>query len=68
MTYLELAQPILTIVRLLLTEGQVNQLTLLLLDRGEGNHVLVHLAEVLSGIFVFACTQTLNNNSIGYRQ
>ena len=64
MTYLKLAQPIFTIVRLLLTEGQVNQLTFLLLDRGEGNHVLVHLAEVLPSIFVFARTQTLSDNQI----
>lgn len=60
MFYLKFAQPIFTVVCLLLAESQIDQLALTLLDRREGDHVLVHLAEVIPGVLVFACTQTLH--------
>lgn len=60
MSYLELAQPVFTVVRLLLAEGQVDQVALTLLNRRERDHVFVHLTEVIPGVLVFACTQTLH--------
>lgn len=58
-TYLQSAQPLLTVVRLLLAEGQLDQVTLTMLNGAKGNHVLVHSIEVLSRVFIFARTQTL---------
>ena len=58
-TYLELTKPLLPIVRLLLAERKLDQLMVTVLSGGEGDHMALHVAEVVSGILVFARTQTL---------
>lgn len=54
--YLELAEPFLAVVSLLLAEGKINQVTIPILSRRERNHVLYHVTEILATVFVFART------------
>ena len=56
---LELLEPLFTLVRLLLAERELDQLFVAVLGRGEGDHVLLHVAEVVPRVFVFARTETL---------
>ena len=56
-THPDLSQPILALVRLLLAEGQFDQLSDAVLSCGEGNHMLSHVAEIAACVGVLARTQ-----------
>ena len=58
--YLASPEPLLTVVRLLLAESQVDELPVSRLGFGEGYHVLLHLAEVVLRIRVLARAETLH--------
>lgn len=58
-THLKLPQPIFALVSLLLAEREVDKVSLFLLHRTKWNHVLVHLAEVVSRVLILTGTQTL---------
>ena len=58
-TYLELTKPLLPIVRLLLAERKLDQLMVTVLGGGEGDHMALHVTEVVSRVLIFARTQTL---------
>ena len=57
--YLELAQPLLTVVRLLLAESELDELMVAFLGCGEGNHMTFHVAEIVPCVLILAGTQTL---------
>lgn len=57
--YLQLPEPLLTLVRFLLAECQIDQLLISLLSRSERNHVLRHITEVFPGVFVCTGSQSL---------
>lgn len=52
--YLELAQPFLALICLLLAEGEVNELPVAILCAGKGDHVLLHVAKVVARVRVLA--------------
>ena len=56
---LETAQPLLSIIRLFLEKGKVDQLAVTFLGRRRGNHVFFHAAEIVPCVSVSAGTQTL---------
>lgn len=57
--YLELAQPVLTLVSFLLAERHVDQRPIIILHFGKRDHVGRHVAEVLFRVFICAGTQSL---------
>lgn len=59
MAYFELTKPFFTLISFLLAEGQLDELAVPILRRTERNHVLPHVAEVVSSVGVLACTKTL---------
>lgn len=60
--YLQLSEPLFTVVSLLLAERQVDQCPLFFLYSRERDHVLVHLTEIVPSIRVLTCSQTLQDS------
>lgn len=58
-THLELPQPLLALIGFLLAEGKLNELFISFDSRAERDHVLRHVTEVVSGVFIFTRSQTL---------
>ena len=61
--YLASPEPLLTVIRLLLAERQVDELAIALLCLREWNDVLLRVAEVVTSVRVLARTQTLSDLS-----
>lgn len=59
--HLELAEPFLSFISFLLAESKLDQLLITLLCRCKRNHVFSHVAEVVAGIGILACSKTLNH-------
>ena len=57
--YLELSQPLFTGISLALRKGELYKRFVAVLGGGECDRVLPHVAEIISGIRVFARSQTL---------
>ena len=64
---LELAQPFLSIISFLLAKGKINKLFVAFLSRSKRNHVLLHMAEIVPGIGVATCSETLRIMLTGER-
>lgn len=58
-TYPQLSQPLLPLIRLLLTERQIDQLPVAFRSRRERDHMFRHMAEIIACVRVFARSQTL---------
>jgi hypothetical protein len=59
MAYFALPEPLLTVVRFLLAECEVNQFSITVLSLRKRNHVLLHMIEVVHGIRILARPETL---------
>lgn len=59
--YLELSEPFFTVIGLGLREGELYKSPVTILGCGESDRVLLHVAEIISGIRIFACSQTLRS-------
>jgi hypothetical protein len=57
--YLELTEPLLTIVSFLLAECKLDEVSVTVLGGSEWNHVFFHFAKVVAGVLVLTGTQTL---------
>lgn len=57
--YLELPEPLLTLISFLLAEGKLNELFVAFYCGTEWDHVLCHVTEIVTGVFVLARPQTL---------
>ena len=66
--YLELSQPLLAFVRLLLAKRKLDELSVTFLRLGERDHMTPHIAEVLACILILARTQTLPWNQTKFSQ
>lgn len=62
-TNLVLTKPLLTIVRFLLAESEVNKIMITLSYSTERDHMLAHVLEVGSRVLVSTRTETLDNIS-----
>ena len=58
--YLELAEPLFPLVSLFLAECKLYEFLIAVLSRGKWNHVLLHIAEVVTSVGVAACSKTLS--------
>lgn len=58
-THLKLPEPFLPLISFLFTKGQVDKLFVAVLSGSKWNHVLLHMAEILSSVGVTTGTQTL---------
>ena len=59
MAYPEPTNPLLAVVRLLLAERQLDQLSVAVSRCGEGDHMPLHVTEIVASILILARTQTL---------
>jgi hypothetical protein len=60
--YLEASEPLLPIISLFLVECHIDQVTIILLSRGELDSMRGHPAEVFFGVFRITCTQSLEKD------
>jgi hypothetical protein len=58
--YLKLSQPLFPIICFFLAERKLDQLFVTFLSGGERYYMGLHVAEVVSAIFILACSQTLS--------
>lgn len=59
LAHLELPQPFFAVVSLLLTEGKFDEFAVTFLGGREGDHMLPHIAEIISGVRILARSKTL---------
>ena len=59
----EVLQPLLMVVCLLLAKYEINELMVSVLCRAEWDHMLHHVQEVIMGIWIFACSETLKGKA-----
>src|SRR3984885_6792129 len=59
LTDLELAEPFLSFIRFLLAKCKINKFLVPFLSRCKGDHVLLHVAEIIPGVGVATCSKTL---------
>lgn len=60
LTDLELTEPFFPLVSFFLAECEVDEFLITVLRFGKWDHMLRHVAEVVSSIGVFACSKTLS--------